>query len=61
MSVDAAGSDTCERRRSDRRTCCNNWPALSGDGRYVAFESKAPDVVLGDTNRRSDIFVRGPL
>ena len=31
-------------------------PALSGDGRYVAFESDASDLVAGDTNGR-DIFV----
>jgi Tol biopolymer transport system component len=32
--------------------------ALSGDGRYVAFVSTAPDLVPGDTNGRADIFVR---
>jgi Tol biopolymer transport system component len=32
-------------------------PALSGDGRFVAFESTAPDLVPGDTNTASDIFV----
>ena len=31
--------------------------ALSGDGRYVAFYSLASDLVDGDTNERSDIFV----
>ncbi|MCS6908422.1 MAG: hypothetical protein RML93_11150, partial [Anaerolineales bacterium] len=33
-------------------------PSLSADGRYVAFESSAPDLVLGDTNGKWDIFVR---
>jgi Tol biopolymer transport system component len=32
-------------------------PALSADGRYVAFESFASNLVPGDTNRRSDVFV----
>lgn len=32
--------------------------ALSGDGRYVAFDSDAPDLLPGDNNQASDIFVR---
>jgi hypothetical protein len=32
-------------------------PALSGDGRVMAFESWATDLVVGDTNGLSDIFV----
>ena len=32
-------------------------PAVSGDGRYVAFESGASDLVSGDSNGRSDVFV----
>lgn len=32
-------------------------PALSADGRYVAFESMASNLVSGDTNSRTDIFV----
>ena len=31
---------------------------ISADGRYVAFTSDAPDLVLGDTNGIEDIFVR---
>ncbi|MDF1861280.1 MAG: hypothetical protein P1U87_13770 [Verrucomicrobiales bacterium] len=31
--------------------------AISGDGRYVAFSSKASNLVDGDTNGRDDIFV----
>jgi Tol biopolymer transport system component len=31
--------------------------AISGDGRYVAFHSSAPDLVPGDTNGRSDVFL----
>jgi Tol biopolymer transport system component len=33
-------------------------PSVSADGRYVAFESSATNLVTGDTNGVSDIFVR---
>jgi Tol biopolymer transport system component len=33
-------------------------PAISGDGRYVAFESLASNLVEGDTNGSTDVFVR---
>ncbi|MGH8990174.1 MAG: DUF6531 domain-containing protein, partial [Acidimicrobiia bacterium] len=33
------------------------WPSLSDDGRYVAFESGATNLVAGDTNGTFDIFV----
>jgi Tol biopolymer transport system component len=33
-------------------------PAMSADGRFVAFESEASDLVPGDTNNRGDMFVR---
>jgi len=33
-------------------------PAISSDGRYVAFQSDATNLVPNDTNNRSDIFVR---
>lgn len=36
-------------------------PSISADGRYVAFRSAAPDLVAGDTNGQSDIFVRDRL
>ncbi|MDV6028659.1 MAG: S8 family serine peptidase [Phycisphaera sp. RhM] len=32
-------------------------PSLSGDGRFVAFDSGASNLVPGDTNNASDIFV----
>ena len=32
-------------------------PALSADGRHVAFYSEADNLVIGDTNQASDIFV----
>ena len=34
------------------------WPSVSADGRYVAFDSRADDVVAGDTNADIDVFVR---
>jgi len=34
------------------------FAALTPDGRYVAFQSDATDLVAGDTNGFSDIFVR---
>jgi len=33
-------------------------PAISGDGRYVAFTSDATNLVAGDTNLARDVFVR---
>ena len=36
-------------------------PALSTDGRFVAFASSATNLVAGDTNLRHDVFVRDRL
>ena len=33
-------------------------PSMSADGRFVAFESTATDLVPGDTNGKMDVFVR---
>jgi Tol biopolymer transport system component len=33
-------------------------PAMSADGRFVAFESRASNLVAGDTNGAYDVFVR---
>ncbi len=33
-------------------------PAISQDGRYVAFDSDADNLVRGDTNGKNDVFVR---
>ena len=36
----------------------SGWPSISADGRYVAFWSNASNLVSGDTNQASDVFVR---
>ena len=39
----------------------NGWsgdPVISNTGRYIAFESKAPNLVAKDTNNKWDVFVR---
>ncbi len=37
---------------------CGSWvPVLSADGRYVAYDSYAVNIVPGDTNSNLDIFV----
>jgi Tol biopolymer transport system component len=37
----------------------NSWgPAISADGRYVAFVSSATNLVANDTNNATDIFLR---
>ncbi len=32
-------------------------PAVSADGRYIAFQSVGSNLVLGDSNATSDIFI----
>lgn len=48
VSVDSAGNQANNVSRN---------PSISADGRYVAFESFASNLVAGDTNRYRDIFV----
>jgi hypothetical protein len=46
---------------SNTGTQGNAWsfgPALSDDGRFIAFASEASNLVPGDTNASSDVFVR---
>ncbi|MCK4314403.1 MAG: PD40 domain-containing protein [Anaerolineae bacterium] len=49
---------------SEGNDSSSSWfaPTISSDGRYVAFESRASNLVAGDTNGTTDIFVhdRGP-
>jgi Tol biopolymer transport system component len=35
-----------------------DWPAISANGRYVAFDSDASNLVPGDTDGSNDVFVR---
>ncbi len=49
VSVDSAGNPGDE---------FSGRPDITADGRYVAFQSIATNLVAGDTNNRSDIFVR---
>jgi Tol biopolymer transport system component len=35
------------------------WPAISADGRYVAFYGEASNLVVGDTNGVWDVFAHG--
>src|ERR1041385_3351135 len=34
------------------------WPSISSDGRFVAFHSDATNLVAGDSNGSTDVFVR---
>jgi len=36
----------------------STFPAISGDGRFVAFTSSAQNLVAGDTNQVQDVFVK---
>jgi Tol biopolymer transport system component len=36
-------------------------PSISGDGKYVAFESEAKFIVAKDNDVKEDVFRRGPL
>ena len=36
-------------------------PSISADGRFVAFESAATNLIPNDGNGKTDIFLRGPL
>ncbi|MGB6836460.1 MAG: signal peptidase I [Dehalococcoidia bacterium] len=48
VSVDSAGNQA---------NASSDTPAISADGRFVAFVSAAPNLVPDDTNAESDIFV----
>ena len=48
VSVDSSGAEANDFSRE---------PAISADGRFVAFSSNATNLVVGDTNATPDIFV----
>jgi Tol biopolymer transport system component len=39
----------------------SEYPTITGDGRFVAFQSDVNNLVPGDGNEVSDVFVRCPL
>ena len=49
ISVDSAGNEGND---------ASYGPAISADGRYVAFSSAATNLIAGDTNNKLDVFVR---
>ena len=55
VSVDSGGVQGNDHSGYD------GWSSLSSDGRYVAFESFATNLVSGDTNGIGDVFVRDCL
>ena len=52
LSISSAGIE------GDGRAASLSAPAISADGRYVAFESLADNLVPGDANGHEDVFVR---
>src|SRR5262249_33836990 len=51
VSVDSAG------HQANADSFTNGTTHISADGRYVAFLSKASDLVAGDNNGKVDVFV----
>ncbi len=39
----------------------SSWPFITDDGRYITFQSDAPNLVAGGTNGRQHIYVRDRL
>ena len=54
-SVSATGGDPAPDTYGDQSS---EFPSVSADGRYVLFQSYGTDLVAGDTNNSSDVFVR---
>ena len=61
-TFDEPGTVTTIRVSADdqgtRGNAQSDYPAISADGRYVAFHSYASNLVGGDTNAQGDVFVR---
>jgi hypothetical protein len=47
--------------RSGRYAAENGLPSVSADGRFVAFDSFATNLVPGGIDAPLNIFLRGPL
>lgn len=62
LPLPASAAPTTERISTDRAgqpgDAPSDSPAVSADGRYVTFSSAATNLVPGDTNGYSDIFLR---
>lgn len=56
LSDARTGTITRVSTASDGSQARGYWPALSDDGRYVAFSSDASNLVPGDTNGTFDVF-----
>jgi Tol biopolymer transport system component len=50
-------ADGGERNQGSDSTSRVVWPAISGDGRFVAYATTSSNVVAGDTNATQDVFV----
>jgi Tol biopolymer transport system component len=48
-------------RSGDEGDSNSEYPLISADGRFVAFQSLAANLIGSDTNAATDIYVRGPL
>lgn len=55
---DRDGSGSTVGSAAARRAMAAGAPAISSDGRYVAFVSESGDLVMGDANGAADVFVR---
>ncbi len=53
VSVNLAGTGT-----GNGQSASENRPVMTPDGRYIAFDSAAGNLVAGDSNGRTDVFVR---
>lgn len=58
LGTPACASRGTESALSDGASAGSGRVAISGDGRYVAFDSLATNLVAADTNGVADIFVR---
>jgi Tol biopolymer transport system component len=58
VSVNRAGTASGNLTSTDVGSSIPPAPVISADGRYVAFTSRASDLVANDGNNRYDVFVR---
>jgi hypothetical protein len=58
LSVNTSGTSAGTNPAIDIDADDEAGPAMSGDGRYVAFVSTSDDLVAGDSNLLPDLFVR---